>query len=524
MSAPSLRASSRPWKVARHYLGMLGSGGGAWGVGAGLVHALTGTMDGNESIAFRGVRTAAMLAFFLPLLHWRSSGHAGALDGAMPLGRARHDLIRIACGAVWACAAVLVVVGFFMLLAIHLVDYPWWYPLPTLLAGATMYLLGSAVWLRSEKPGRMLLLAFLLPFVAGTALRFILGPGRGGGTLTWAMAATGLRAEGVLLVPVHQWLAGAALWLAIACTAVGLSVTADRWLDPLGRAWAGSRWATPLRRLGRRGAPAAPLRAGRRGAAGERRPAPSGVVFARDVRLLRPRMMWPLCLLALWLCVKVSVTLDSSTTAEPAVFDPWGFSLLSMLAFLPLLLWRDGTGSRLLYDDSLPVDGAKLRTMRVAAGAVWVGAIALAAVLVLTAGGIAAGRVPSLQSVTPRVWVGVPGAALLLYLLGSVPVLVSSRHPLLATAAFWLSFEALARVDAPSGWDAWRFSPWAALSPIGRTSGPEVPWQTPLAIWLPLAALAVAGAAALGASIDRTSQNPHAEPVRTSPMAAGGAA
>jgi hypothetical protein len=479
-------------------------------------------MDGNESAVFRGVRTAVLLAFFLPLLHWRSSGHAGVLDGAMPLGRARHDLIRIACGAVWACAAVLVVVGFFMLLGMRFVDHPWWYPLPTLAAGATTYLLGSAVWLRSEKPGRMLLLAFFLPFIVAIALRLVLGPERGGGTSLWGMAATGLTAEGGLSVPVDRWLAGTALRLGIACAAVWLSVTAESWLRPLRGGWAGG-WRGVLR-LGRRGAPAAPLRAGRLGAAGERRPAPSGVVFARDVRLLRPRMAWPLSLLALWLCVKVSVTLDGATTAEPAVFDPWGFSLLGMLAFLPLLLWRDGTGSRLLYDDSLPVDGAKLRTMRVAAGAVWVGAIALAAVLVLTAGGIAAGRVPSLQSVTPRVWVGVPGAALLLYLLGSVPVLVSSRHPLLATAAFWLSFEALARVDAPSGWDAWRFSPWAALSPIGRTSGPEVPWQTPLAIWLPLAALAVAGAAALGASIDRTSQNPHAEPVRTSPMAAGGAA
>jgi hypothetical protein len=224
--------------------------------------------------------------------------------------------------------------------------------------------------------------------------------------------------------------------------------------------------------------------------------------------------------------LRVWIDMDAASTGV-AGSDPIApivlFSLLFPLWNLPVWVSRVESGTVSEYDGALPMGTTTRRALRVGAGAIWLGAFLLAAAAVGVAGGIG-GDVGSLRVVL-RTWAGASGAALLGYLLASVPVLLSVRQPHLAglvnasvwAAVWWLTRE-LDLGAAP-------LLPWTALAPLVGPPTPASAWAPALALWLPLAVLAVPAAAALGARFEHKVWGRSARPARPAlGAAAGGAA
>ncbi|MET0396161.1 MAG: hypothetical protein ABW277_05025, partial [Longimicrobiaceae bacterium] len=203
------RPPARTAVVARHYLGMLGSGTALKGIG--LAAAASLWTSTNTVEAFAGMTAWLPLMAFLPLFQWRGGGGWDP-EPALPLAGVRHDLVRVACGLAWA-AATLVLPAALWSFGAWTSSYPGWYPLLMVAAGLGYYLLGSAVWLRAAHPGRVLLVVLLL----APALWEALGLGPAAWTVVYASRAE-LRGVGAA-----QGIAAAAAWLAAGCAAVGLA-------------------------------------------------------------------------------------------------------------------------------------------------------------------------------------------------------------------------------------------------------------------------------------------------------------
>jgi hypothetical protein len=464
-------------------------------VGLGLAVSLAQDI-GSGSVSFAGVQPALVLAFFLPLVHWRDPAHASPLDRAVPFRGVAHDLLRVACGAAWTCATVVLLIGLFDVLALFGLGrgYPAWYPLPALTTALILYLLGSAVWLRAGHPGRILFAAFLVLLLYSWRVLLVLVGVEGTMTLGSALRALAWSpGEGSFLG--REWLRGTTLLLGGAAAAVLLSATADAWTGWPAASRGGTAWRALRLRIVRRSL-AAPRGWARRAASGgTRRPAAGGVAFRRELALVGHRMAWPLAFALLfgwgWLLEGMGSleVVTEGPTGEPNRFSVLGFAFL-----VPMLVWLDERGLRPDYEEALPVDAVVRRVLRVAAGAVWlagVGAVLLAGEL---AGEQAGTPAAMREAIPPRVWIGVLGATLLVYLLGSLPALLASRHPLRWCFSWWLAFNLL------GGAGAWPFSPWAALAPLGMS---RQPWEPALALWLPLAAAATVAAAVLGTRLER---------------------
>lgn len=514
MSATALRAPAGTWTVARHYLRMLGSGGGAWGVGAGMLVACLGGLPDEGGNSFAGVHTVLGLAFFLPLLHWRESSRAGALDVAMPLDRTRHDLVRVACGAAWACAAFLTVTGAFMLASLfwrgpRFGGYPWWYPFPAVSAGLLFYLLGSAVWLRAERPGRVLLVSYLLFFIVGGRVIWLFGGEAGADTFQWALVGGSWSSRGGLQATAEQWLVGSSVWLTVAWGLVWACASADRWTARV-------RWVLP--RVGlpappRRNAAARPERV----VSGLRRAPGAWAGFRREVLLVGGRMPWLLAFVLFLAWTWFEQESDAANTTPAMAHDPRLFGILSNFFLLPVLVWLDGRGPGREYEDAFPVDVGVRRALRVVAGAAWLGLVLVPLLASTLAGDLAGGKLDSLASAPARVWLGVPGATLMLYLLGSLPVLLARRRPLQWTFAAWVALLLLVELPEASGspgWHGWLYSPWAAMHPLGLSPWAGQSWERALALWLVVAVAATAAAAAAGARRDREGRRSRPERVR----------
>jgi len=489
VSAAAVRAPASTAAVARHYLGLLGSYRGVVGLLLPLGLTLFGGMN---AVWFAGLGPTLVLAIFFAMFQWRGTAGRDVLDAALPVDRTRHHCVRVACGAAWAAAALALCIGVYTALAVTghggWGGYPYWYPAALLASGLTLYLFGAAVWLRAEHPGRVLLLLCLSP-------------------LTWPLDAGVLLSgtetpEALRTVSPAVRLGTIVLWLALACAAVWLSASADRWLPraaaalpPRLRALAGG----PRRR---RALPAA----GR--PTGVRRPASLLTVFRRDLALVGNHARWVVFLAAVsaWqvLRMKSDATWDARAAGSPLGGHAAILSFLQVLAFFwPLLVWVDERGPGSDHADSVPTGTLARRLLRVAAGAAWLVPPALLVAAGVAGGARHAGRIPSLADAPSWLWIAVPCGALLTYLVGSIPVLLSPRHPFRSAVIGWFVFTITRTllVGRDGLENTARLSPITALATAMGV--PMEHWGQAMLVWLPLAAALATLFAAVSVRSDR---------------------
>ncbi|MFL5539685.1 MAG: hypothetical protein ACJ8J0_11870 [Longimicrobiaceae bacterium] len=461
MSAAT-RESARTAEVARHYLRLLGSERTALAFGLTVGLALLCSM---ATRGFEGIAATLWLMLFYPLLQWGPADRRGGLDEAMPLGKARHHLVRVACGAAWAAAALAVSVTLVALLFYtgyqgHPGTGFWWYPALILGFGLAFDLFGAAAWLRGETGGMPLTLAVcalaILPFVLLDerwsrlvrllSLREPPAPGE-----AWA------------------WIGVMMLWLAAGAAAAWLCASAARWLP-----WLQARRARAAVREGVQGPGGAlPLPVVRPAVTdAPRRPARLHRVLWREIVLLAPKLGSAALLIALL------VTMPADTDGERWTrLDHFAFLLTGLLpVWWPVAVWELGKPARRRVEP-LPVGALTQRLVRLAAGAVW---LELVLLLVLAAPAVGIGAwIPLLDPGNASSWAGLLAGTLLLYLLASLPALLGTEHRLalyLGWIVFLIPVMPLMHSTLPHS----RFSLGSALSAVARETGtwPEamVPW------------------------------------------------
>jgi hypothetical protein len=457
--------------VARHYLRLLANGRT---VAAFLVIGGLAVLGSLNARGFEGLASVLWLMALLPVFHWGPAGGASPLDQAMPVDQARHDLVRTACGAAWAAAALATAIGPVSLL-LYASHYGragtgfWWY-LPLLVAvGVAYYVVGAAAWLRR---GSFVVL-YCAMLAAATLPLVVPGLER----MERLLSLRDAPAPGEPL----RWIGGVILILAAAAGIAWLSAIAPRGL-PRTAAGPGLRlrnaqFAATLRRR-------APLR---EAADAPRRPAPFRVAFWREVVLLRPvPSVAVVSLMAAWL-------------AGAGGESRRGNALFSILVVLPLVwpmvVWRVGTSPSLARVEPLPAGDVARQMARLAAGA---GVLLLTLLPVLALGAAswagAAGPFPVGE------WGGLLSSALLLYLLASLPAIAAGedRGGWSTGWLFLLLFVVvpLIRYKLPRG----TFSPGSALAAVFAEPGPPV---AAVVLWTAIFAALAAGLASAGVDAER---------------------
>ncbi len=483
MTAATLRQPTRTAVVARHYLALLGRETALLGVCLAVAISTSTTVFTIDEMFSDA---AAFLTFmaFLPTIQWR--GGRGELEAALPLGGVRHDLVRVACGLAWASVALVLPVAHWSLGA-WLSSYPWWYPLSLLAAGLAFYLLGSAVWLRTARPGRILL-----------APVFILGLTLHRGSFPWTVAYASR--EELHGMETGQWIAAAVTWLCVGWAAIVLAAVAgrpthrgDRGAAGKGRTDGGSERRRAMRRRARAVTGLLP------------HPASAFTVLRAQAALMEHRATgWPAAVALALIWPRVQWELWPPDWAhEPLFFrEPLYFVVLTLFSFLwPLVVWMDDHGPGREHEEALPASVLTRRLARVTAGAVVLLALCLVVVAGPVAGAWIGGTIPSPAAVPAKFWVEIPAAVLMLYLAGSIPLLLApDRSP--RRALVWYLATPLLVLPyylGPGVGDA-RFSPTAVFSVF--TTHP-VPWVDAALLWLAVLAAATVAAAALGARRDR---------------------
>lgn len=488
---PALRAPARTGAVARRYLRMLKYDNVVWG----LVLGMLLQWGGEDGVAFGGVAGHLPLLFFLPLGQWSVAEGRALLDAAMPLGRVRHELVRVACGAAWASVTLVAALAVAYLLSrfdpgfpvpvdsTQLVQYPGWYPLALFAAGLAWYLAGAAVLLRAERPGRVLvLLAVLFPLAVA-----LLPAGTPEGVMLVLREPAELAGMGTA-----EWLGGALLPVAAACAVVLAAVCLD-----LPRLRMPARTAARLRGALPRRAPRVPTRR-----PGPRRPPSAAVVAWRHAALLRHRMAWPLfvSLAVGWATARAA--LDAGPDGPGPALPGW---YLTVAFFWPVLVWMDERGPVREQHDALPVGTTLRRVLHAGAGAAWLLLVLLPPAAGRLAGALAAGALASPADVPAQLWAGVPYGVLAFYLIGTV-VTVLSEHPV-RNGILVLPVVLVATTLV------------GYLSPLTAPfrDPPRQSWDAAGAMsWLALIAAAALAALALAVRRDRDGRFPTAGEVRSS--------
>lgn len=488
MSATALRRPARAAVVARHYLALLGRETAPGAIGLAVALSLWSSV--NRRDLFEGMVSQLPLMAFLPLFQWRGGGRD---EAALPLAGVRHDLVRVACGTAWAAATLAVPVALHALLARRglgswLGGYPWWYPLPLLAAGLAFYLFGSALWLRAAHPGRVLLVVLFLANGLWDAL--------GLGEPRWAVVYVPPGELHGIAAPV--WIAAALAWLGAGCAAFALAAAVGS------RAPRAERSAAPSRVAGGPARGGAARRGPRPAAGRPPRPAPALTALRTQAALMRHRMVWPatIAVLLAWKGARAEVWLAPGAQGPLFLNEASPFDGLAPIAFLwPLLVWMDERGPGRDREEALPVSVVTRRLARVAAGGAALAALCIVVIVGSAAGAWIAGTLPSPATVPARMWAGVPAGMLMLYLAGSLPLLLSPDRPLRRLVGWFLvTFILVIPILWNSGVGDARFSPTAALSVL---TDRVVPWTAAALFWLVVLAAAAAYAAALGASNDR---------------------
>ncbi|HYR08432.1 MAG TPA: hypothetical protein VEQ60_11705, partial [Longimicrobium sp.] len=173
MSAAALRAPARWTQVARAHLAA-SAPAALLGLAVVVAFAWPGrkNMPSAVDAPFIEVRDMAQLMLFFPLLYWRGRGASRSLDQGLPMDDLRQEWIRAACGALWCVLTVGAALGAHVIgdtqLRSGTVTYDPGLPLSILGTALGMYLLGAAVLVRTDRPGRTLLLTMLLLGVLAT--------------------------------------------------------------------------------------------------------------------------------------------------------------------------------------------------------------------------------------------------------------------------------------------------------------------------------------------------------------------
>jgi hypothetical protein len=445
VSAPALRRPARGMDVARAYL-RASAPAALVGIAAMALFTWPGTKNvtGGRDVPFVELRESLYFMLFLPLLHWRGRGGSRALDQGLPMADARQEWTRAACGGVWAVLTLGVALGVHLFGDTQLrsggVTVDPGLPVSILGVGVGTYLLGSAVLLRTDRPGRVLLLTLLAVFILGTL----------GEPLTRNLLSTSSMTELVAAhkhVSVPGWKRTTALALVLGLGAMGASTLLGR----RGDMFAGlrGRWMAAVRR----GRPAPRVRTPP-AAAGPRHAAGAGTAVLRQFAALRGRLGWS-ALIVLGIYVPAFFRLPM---AAPAAVE-WAVGVAAGL--WPALVWLDERGRR-DWDESVPVGRLPLRLAHALAGAAWLMITVLPGALIHPAG------------------MAVPAAALATYLASTALAALLGRPVLgsfvgmfgigIASFAFFPSHplslaRALAPLDTPNGisWSPAASLVWLAL-------------------------------------------------------------
>ncbi|HVG46151.1 MAG TPA: hypothetical protein VM890_15520 [Longimicrobium sp.] len=476
MSDAAVRAPAPLRAVARHYLRLLANGRLAVAL---LIIAGVALLGSVNARGFEGLASVLWLMALLPLLHWGPGGGSSPLDQAMPVDRARHDLVRTACGAAWAAAALAAAIGpvSLLLYASHH-GRPgagfWWYPPLLIAVGVAYYVVGAAAWLR-----RGSFVALYCTVYASATLPLVI-PG-----LARTERLLSLRDAPSPGEPL-RWIGGAILVLAAAAGAAWLSAIAPRGRAagiPGLRPRTARSTATLRRRAPPRGAADAP-----------RRPAPFRVAFWREVVLLRPLPSAAVVLLmAGWL---------AATGGESRRGNALFSIVLVLPLFWPMVVWRVGTSPRLARVEPLPASDVARQMARLAAGA---GVLLLTLLPVLALG--AASWPGTVAPLPVEEWAGLLSSALLLYLLASLPAITAGEHRG-GWSTGWLFFLLLVglpliRLGLPRG----TFSPGSALAALFAEPGPPA---AAVVLWTAIFAALAARLAAAGVNAERRTLGPSA--------------
>jgi len=373
------------------------------------------------------VRDLVMLMFFFPLLHWRGRARRGSLDLAMPMDGVRYDLLRVACGAAAAAFTLVLATGLNLLNMRgwyeRMGGYPAGYPVALVLSGMAFYLLGGAIVLRVERPGRVLLVAWLPALVAFHLF------GGSAWSRSVAYAPDGRVTSQVVRTSLTT--GTALLWLAVAILAVAASLA----LGGREARWMRTSRSRPL---------AQPARASAQVPDRIRRPASARVVAVRQLALQGQRMLVPLgmaVLLAAWAVWRETrgggTFLSDRLPLMPFVYA--GF-------FWPLLVWMDERRGD--WDEMLPADTFTRRLLHAAAGLAWLQAAVLIVIAGCIGGAMAEGTIQSLAYVPAWVMPGVPLAVVGLYLLGTAWMMLSAHPIRTAIIGFLVTVQVLVAMDA----------------------------------------------------------------------------
>lgn len=392
MSAPALRAPARWHRVARAHLAA-SAPAALLGLAAFVVFTLPGTKNlptGRDGPLVE-VSEAVALMLFLPLLHWRGRGGSRSLDQGLPVGQASQEWIRTVCGALWAALTVGVALAIHLLTDTRLrtgaVTVEPALPISILATHLGTYLLGAAVLLRTDRPGRTLVLTMLLVGTLGAL-------GEPFSRSLWSSHTVTHYVAGHKHVSVPGWPRATLLPLALGLGAMAVSTRLGRH----GEAFAGvrARWMAIVHR----DRPAPRTRAPRV-TAGPRSPAPFGRALLRQFLALRSRLGWgAMIVVALYAPMFFDIAMSISAVGIAA-------------SFWPALVWMEERGRRRDWDESLPLGRLPLRTAHALAGGAWLAIAAVPGALLHPAG------------------IAVPVGALVLYLISTVGVALLGR-PVLA--------------------------------------------------------------------------------------------
>ena len=96
----------------------------------------------------------------------------------------------------------------------------------------------------------------------------------------------------------------------------------------------------------------------------------------------------------------------------------------------PFRVWRDEPPSRRGYHWAMPVDRRRHDLLRVAAGAIWLGVVAVGVAAAAVVAAVAAGHAGRLGALPIPVWLSLFTAPLILYLAASIPAVRTERPAL----------------------------------------------------------------------------------------------
>lgn len=435
--------------------------------------------DGDPSQLF-GPEVEVFL-FLWPLLLWAGQDRRTAYQQTLPMARWRNELLRVA--ATLVVAGVPLAVGYAYRTVMLTQElgmpqgllpggYPVWYPAAAVTSRVLLLMMGMAVAMRTRRPGvAVALLSIGLLLAVRADLSFA------GARVDEAFVGLGSTPAAVHAVGMRGWLEATGLWVAGLAALLGLLAAWPRTDD--------APWAGALARV--------LPRARGKGAFG--RPAARGRVLrllgvaAAEFRALAPLMVAPaLAAVLIGLVVAVAGRREGvlAASAWRAALDGPAF-FWAALPF-PVVLWRGADAVQRAYRRSMPVGSVALDAVRVAAGAVWLLLLVHLALGIVFVGLALRHGADALSPLPRFVWPGLPGAVMIIYLVGT-PAAREGRLPLLIAFIVGMVLFMSAMVTGIGERERSTWSFFGAITPAVMSAEPrDGQWMAALFLWVPLMA------------------------------------